>query len=250
MRRVQANGADDRQYLFAQILLGPAVDFRGPDIPRQKPDTLALQCGQQRFIQNPVLPLDPVMTNGAQLFQYFLGLKSVGGDNLAGKTDLTLEPGDPDFIKLVEVGAEDQQKLQSLEQRVGLGQRLVQYPEVELHQAEMTVEVIRRLLVIGAIVRAIGRIARGRWRIFLQWQFVHFPRAYRGPSPIVPTIHVKTMSSASTHIQNAASTVSRKRCPVGVVASRSISGAARPCRTRSPQGSAITASGWPVRSPK
>ena len=58
--------------------------------------------------------------------------------------DLLFEPRNPDFKKLVEVGAGDAEKLDALQQRGRVVQRLFEHALVELQPAQLTVEEMGR----------------------------------------------------------------------------------------------------------
>ena len=55
--------------------------------------------------------------------------------------ELPPQARDPHHVELVEIGAEDRQELQALEQRHALVQRLVQHPGVELQPTQLAVEI-------------------------------------------------------------------------------------------------------------
>ncbi len=52
---------------------------------------------------------------------------------------LPAEPGHPDHVKLVEVGVEDRQEFEPLEQRIPVVARLVKDSAVELEPAQLAI---------------------------------------------------------------------------------------------------------------
>ena len=71
--------------------------------------------------------------------------------------DLLLDRGDPDHEELVEIGPEDRDELEPLEQRVALVERLLEDAVVELEPRQLAVDVERRVVErsgVGATGRA------------------------------------------------------------------------------------------------
>jgi hypothetical protein len=66
---------------------------------------------------------------------------AVDADLRQPEADLLLDARDPDLVELVEVGAEDRQEAQPLEQRQAAVLRLFEHPPVELELAQLAVEV-------------------------------------------------------------------------------------------------------------
>ena len=70
--------------------------------------------------------------------------QAVGRAFDGGAFDLLFEAGDADFEELVQVGAEDAEELDALEQGRGRVQRLLQDALIELQPAQLAVEEVFR----------------------------------------------------------------------------------------------------------
>ena len=76
--------------------------------------------------------IDVAVHQFADARQRLMRLQAVGTGLFTGEGDLLLQPGDTNLEELIQVAGEDQQELQSLQQRIGLIQRLFQHADVEL----------------------------------------------------------------------------------------------------------------------
>ena len=65
----------------------------------------------------------------------------IGTGGVDAGHDLATQTCDADHVELVEVGAEDRQELQPLQQAIPRVERLVQYSGVELEPAQLTIDV-------------------------------------------------------------------------------------------------------------
>ena len=87
--------------------------------------------------------------------QGLMRLQAIGTGLFTGEGDLFLQASHANFEELVQVAGEDQQKLQPLQQGVGLIQRLFQYADVELQLRQLAVD------IQAAVIQARNR---NRWR--------------------------------------------------------------------------------------
>ena len=103
---------------------------------------LFLQGRNQRVVQNAVLAFYRGAAQGMNGIQYLLRVHTVSTGLLTGKRQLTGQVGDADFVKFIEIFTENAQKKQTVQQRMGFIQRLLQHPDIELQVRELTVNKI------------------------------------------------------------------------------------------------------------
>jgi len=104
------------------------------------------QLGQQHLVQ--ALPLllheiGDVLGDGVELLA---GSQAIGRNLLYAGGDLPPDSGDPDHIELVEIRAENREKLDALEQRISGVERLVENPGVEREPAQFAIDVKGRIV--------------------------------------------------------------------------------------------------------
>ena len=161
VRRVEADGGDDRRDLVAEITAHPGLELGGPEPPADEVDVVLGQRREQRVVENGVLSLDLLVHQFADARQRLVRLQAIGAGLFTGEVDLFLQAGDANLEELVEVAGEDQQELQAFEQRIGLVQRLLQHPDIELQLRQFTVDVQAAVIQAGD---------RGRRRSFHHWR--------------------------------------------------------------------------------
>ena len=164
--RVQADRRHDRRDLLAEVATHPGLDLGGPLPAANETDLLLGQFGQQHIMEDRVLAGDLLMHHLANARQRLVRLQAVGAGLLAGEVDLLLQAGNADLEELVQVAGEDQQELQTLQQRVGLVQRHVQHADVELQLGQLAVDV--QAGVVQVAHRRHGRLGRYRQRVDLR----------------------------------------------------------------------------------
>ena len=76
--------------------------------------------------------------------ELLFGRQAIGRDVLAVGAHLLLQHRDANHEELVEVGADDGEKLDAFEERVAAIARLVEHPLVERQPAELAVEIERQ----------------------------------------------------------------------------------------------------------
>jgi hypothetical protein len=69
-----------------------------------------------------------------------LGRQTVRRGGRDAGRDLSPQPGHANHVELVEVRAEDREKLEPLEQRISIIERLVEHPGVELEPTQLAIE--------------------------------------------------------------------------------------------------------------
>ncbi|MCY1354703.1 hypothetical protein D9M69_410930 [compost metagenome] len=141
VRRVQADGGDDRRDLVAEVAAHPALELGGPVAAADEVDLVLGQLRQQDVVEDAVLAGHLLVHQLADARHRLVRQQAVGAGLFAGEGDLLLQAGDADLEELVEVAGEDQQELQTFEQRIGLIQRLLQHADVELQLGQFTVDV-------------------------------------------------------------------------------------------------------------
>ena len=107
---------------------------------RRKADAFPGQLGQQHLVQQPVLRLDERTHAGDDQRVDLRGILAVGPGLVDVELDLLLQARHADLDELVEVGRNDTQEPQPLQQRHALVRRLGQHAPVELEEAELAVE--------------------------------------------------------------------------------------------------------------
>ena len=122
----------------------------GPLRTAQKTDTFIGRGRQQGVVELSVLIGHQAVHGGRNFVVRFLWQTSIGGAGLAVAFDLLLEAGHADLEELVQVGRDDTQKEQSLQQRHTLILRLCQDATVEGDQPQFAVE---KMAVRGVVMR-------------------------------------------------------------------------------------------------
>ncbi|MNI38929.1 hypothetical protein D3C73_930900 [compost metagenome] len=149
VRRVEADRGDDRRDLVTEIATDPGLELGRPVTATDEADLMLFQFRQQDVVEDRVLAIDVTMDQFADAGQGLMRLQTIGAGLFTGKGDLLLEAGDTNFEELVQVAGEDQQKLQPLQQWIGLVQRLLQHADVELQLRELAVDVQAAVIQAG-----------------------------------------------------------------------------------------------------
>ncbi|MNV09457.1 hypothetical protein D3C71_999470 [compost metagenome] len=110
---------------------------------------MLLQLRQQNVVEDRVLTVDVTVYQFADARQRLMRLQTIGARLFTGEGDLLLQAGNANFEELVQVAGEDQQKLQPLQQWVGLVQRLLQHADVELQLRQLAVDVQAAVIQTG-----------------------------------------------------------------------------------------------------
>ena len=140
MRRVEPDRREDRQYLIVEIAPAPGFELRRPVGPEHEVDACRLQRRQDGAVEQLVLArnhvADPLLHRADHLAdRQTVGLAMAGvGERLFD------EAGKADLEEFVEVGADDADKAQALEQWHAFIRRLRQHPLVERQNAEFPVQ--------------------------------------------------------------------------------------------------------------
>ncbi len=139
MRRIEPDRRQHRQHLLAEILLDPLRLRHAQLVALQKADILSRQRRQQVLIENPVLTLDCRVADLRNLLQDIFGETAVRTKRTLQR-QLLQQSGNPDLEEFVEIPAENQQEIQSLQQRMQRIHRLFQHAQVEIENAEFAVD--------------------------------------------------------------------------------------------------------------
>lgn len=70
---------------------------------------------------------------------------AVGSPLYDSCSELLLEPGHPDLEELIQIAAEDAEKLEALEKGSALVQRFVENPAIELEPGQLSIQIERRM---------------------------------------------------------------------------------------------------------
>src|SRR5690606_27913767 len=128
---VQAQRADNRQYLLMKILIGPGHQRFAPFVAMQKVYVLPCQGWEELLIQYAVLLFER-HANLLVHFRHDLARVLAIGTWALPARELLLEAGHPDLVELMQMGAEDEQDHESLKQEMLGIPRLIQHPQIEL----------------------------------------------------------------------------------------------------------------------
>jgi hypothetical protein len=138
--RVDRERRQDRQQAAAKVLgqelLLAAVDLLRP----QQPDPLGGEPRREILQEALVLLLHELVAALGDGGQDLGRRESVRAAVLVPRVDTTLQPGHPDHEELVEVGAEDRQELDPLQQGHSLVLGLGQDAAVELQPGQLPVD--------------------------------------------------------------------------------------------------------------
>ena len=152
MRGVEADGADHRNHFLIDVFFHPLGLLGGPLPAAQKADVLSGQSRYQHLIEGGVLLLDFIEAYLRDFLQHLGGLHAVGSGCLALQLDALLQSGDADFEEFVQVGAENQQEFEALQQRVVFVQSLGQHPLIELQVAQLAVDIVVGVVQCEALI--------------------------------------------------------------------------------------------------
>ena len=148
MSGVDGQRSEDREDFagedLAQVLL---LGFGQVLEPAAEDDSLLLQGRQDFLFEDPVLFLDELGDEGGDAVDLVLRehLVGPGGPGDAG-VDLLHQAADPDHEELVQVGGEDGEELEPLEQGDAVVLGLVEDAAVELQPGEFAVDVQGRVV--------------------------------------------------------------------------------------------------------
>src|SRR5471032_3068675 len=149
VRRIEADRGDDRRDLVAEEAAYPGLELGGPVATTNEADLMFFQFRQQNVVEDRVLTVDVTVHQFADPRQRLVRLQAIGAGLFTGKGDLLLQAGHANLEELVQVAGEDQQKLQPLQQRIGLIQRLFQHADVELQLRELAMDVQAAVIQAG-----------------------------------------------------------------------------------------------------
>src|SRR5262249_55626390 len=137
--RVDCKWREDRENLGLEELIDRVPLTRRQVGHPNEPNALLVQRRQQSLVQNRARLTKELAHSALDRIQRRLRRQAIRRGRRDAGSDLTAKPGDTDHVKLVEIGAEDRQELESFQQSVPIVERLVQHPGVELEPAELAV---------------------------------------------------------------------------------------------------------------
>jgi hypothetical protein len=106
----------------------------------EKPDAVLRQFRPQAIVPAASLLVEHLTGSRPHQPKLLLGRQSIRRHVLAVRPHLLLEHGDANHEELVEVGADNGEKLDALEERVAAIARLIEHPLVELQPAELAID--------------------------------------------------------------------------------------------------------------
>ena len=110
-------------------------------LPRaDQPDPIGFEARHEHLDEEPVLLLDEVVDPGRDGQHGLARGEPVGADRAIACGDLALESGDPDHVVLVEIGAEDGEELDALQERHRLVLGLLEHTAIELEPGQLSVD--------------------------------------------------------------------------------------------------------------
>ncbi|MNM91841.1 hypothetical protein D3C81_1041510 [compost metagenome] len=128
-------------------------------------DLVFFQLRQQHVVEDRVLAIDFAVHQLADPRQRLVRLQAVGAGLFTGEGDLFLQARHTNFEELIQVAGEDQQELQSLQQWIGLIQRLFQHADVELQLGQFAMNVQAAVVQAGNDDGRRGHRCRS-WRLY------------------------------------------------------------------------------------
>src|SRR4029453_13632017 len=115
--------------------------LRGRLLPRtDKADAVSHEAGAEDVDEASVLLLDELAHASRHRGHDLDGGEAVGADRVITGPDEALEPRHPHHVELVEIGAEDGEELDALEQGHRLVLRFLQHAPIELEPGKMAVD--------------------------------------------------------------------------------------------------------------
>ena len=140
VRRVHGLRRDQRKNVLQIILAHLLALFLGQPLVAAQNDALLLQQTMQLGRQQPLL-LHDVAHHRQALAHLLLGATAVHRQFPNPRTDLLLEATDALHEKFVQIGTDDGQKLDSLQQRVTRVLGFVQHPLIEGQPSQLAVQI-------------------------------------------------------------------------------------------------------------
>ncbi len=136
MRGIEADGDQQRTHLGLEILAHPGALGRIAIAVRDDRDALAGEGGREVVVVEGVLPLDQLVREGRKLLEAAHRGRTLGLARERGRQVIRRAHLEP----LVQVGRDDGQEAQALQQRNAWPLGPVQHPFVEGEDAVVTVE--------------------------------------------------------------------------------------------------------------
>ena len=149
VRRVEPDGRQHRHHFAEEVVADPFLLRRRPLGAAQEADLLLRERGEDLVVQQPVLLLDDALHLRRDLPERLQRREPVRSRRDRAHLDLLLQPRDADLEELVQVGGDDAQEAQALEQRhrAVLGLRedaAIEFEDLQLAVEEVLVRQSRR----------------------------------------------------------------------------------------------------------
>jgi len=159
VRLVEGERGEHGQHLLFEISLHPVELAGGELVGVFDDDALFGERGEELLVPAAVLVLDEGCDDGVDAAELLAGAEALGDGLGRSVFHLLDEAGDADLEKLVEVGAEDGEEADALEERVAVALGLLEDAAVEGEPAQLAVE-------IGGGLGALGFAGDGAGRVF------------------------------------------------------------------------------------
>ncbi|OIQ67347.1 hypothetical protein GALL_510740 [mine drainage metagenome] len=143
VRRVEADGGQQRRDLGIEVMLRPFGLRRSPVGGEINADPLLFQFRQYRLLQHPILVGDQAVRTLGNDGQDVACQHAVRCSRQRVRFHHVLQRRHPGFKKLVHIARHDAEKPQPFEQGIGVVERLKQHAAVEFESAQLTIEQAR-----------------------------------------------------------------------------------------------------------
>ena len=146
VRRIEPDRRQDREHFAVEVVLDPLALLRGPVPPLDQLDVLRLEGGEDLVVEDAVLLFDQSVRALGDHHQECARRETVCRQQSDLIGDVLFDPRDANLEELIEVRGRDRQEAQALEERDARIARELQHAVVELEQAELAIEVERRIV--------------------------------------------------------------------------------------------------------
>ena len=148
------SGADDGNDFLVEITLGPSRQFRVPVLALDEVNVFLGQRGEQVLVENPVLFVERRAHLLVNLVENLFRVLAIRVRLLHVVLQALFQPGNANLEEFIEVGTENQQEHQPLEQGMLPVTRLGQHAQIELEVAQFAVFQIAAMAQVDVLALA------------------------------------------------------------------------------------------------
>jgi len=149
--RIEGQGRKNREHFVGEKCIELRALIEAELAQLQHADVAILERGEQFLAQEFVSRVDQAADRGVDGIQRFHRAASVETRFLDAVLDLLQQARHTHHEELVDVGAEDRQKLDALEQRVATVASLFEHAPLELQVAELAIEIKGGVVKFGEV---------------------------------------------------------------------------------------------------